>query len=562
MTDIISYFPVTSIIKEPRPAQTQLFKQTTELIKSGSKKIIVVAPTGVGKGAYALTIMNWFNSECIPRDEPDYKSMVCSPLNSLVQQYEKSFYEIGLKTLRGRAHYPCKAHNMTKQCDEGFCQSETCPYEDDIQRNRTTKEKEDIDRSKCGKKPYPQCNGCVCWGCIYREVKRQYMISPISNTNFTLYSFNIHNNPHLTIIDESEMLEGTIRNDITVIIKEQWGKQVWSDYLLLLNEYYKELELESLDSKGKPILKTIRKMNSVHKIIQDYTEHKEEWNVRVMENSVIFEPITVTRFIEPLFKDKTVILMSATPEILPGWDVLEVDSEFPPWSVPWEFKPLGKMTLQKGKYEGSSRQKTIPKICDFMVGNLEGKTLVHCFSYNTALKIADFLRSNYGVYALMQTRENHNIFDDNNNISRYEIINAFKKSKDKNQIALTVNMGRGIDCPEPEICNNVIACLPQENPTDSLVKAKIRLMGTSWIDKKKAVDVMQADSRIKRGILSYPDVIKVNPSLKWLPNQDGLVIKKGWILDSNWNNMSCHSWFDNNKSLFRTWFLNREVKNG
>ena len=87
-------------------------------------------------------------------------------------------------------------------------------------------------------------------------------------------------------------------------------------------------------------------------------------------------------------------------------------------------------------------------------------------------------------------------------------------------------------------------------------------MGTSWIDKKKAVDVMQADSRIKRGILSYPDVIKVNPSLKWLPNQDGLVIKKGWILDSNWNNMSCHSWFDNNKSLFRTWFLNREVKNG
>ncbi len=546
---ILNYFPHTKKISTPTRSQVKMLEDIEQKLNAGSKRIICISPTGSGKSVLSYNILNYFtqNNDC--------KGIYCSPLNSLVDQINQSFFEIGVRTLMGRSHYPCKAKNMKSQADEGFCQSEKCQYHP---------KKDDV--RDCANQPYHECRTeCKCRECIYKFVKAAFKSSMIANTNFTLFSFNMTNDPEIVIIDESDTIEDTIRRDKTVTIKEPWGKQTWQDYLVLLDEYIKEQTLNSCDESGHPIPKIIRKIESAQEIIKDYSQNKtEEWNVRSDNGYVIFEPVTINRFIEPLFKDKTVIMMSATPDKLYGWDILEVDSELPFWSVPWQYKPLGKMTLDNGIYEGSHREKTIPKICDFIT-KLEGKTLVHCNSYNTALKMAECLNQNQGVHALLQTRDNTvNTFDDYDlkGTPRYEIIKAFKSSKDKNKIALTVNMGRGIDCPEPDICNSVIACMPQFNPTDSLVKAKIKLLGRSWMDRAKANDIMQADSRIKRGILKFKEIIKERPDLDWLPNREGLVVKKSWILDSNFNSGSIAQhgqWYNEHKSLFYTWFKSREL---
>ncbi len=539
---ILNHFPKTDKVSVPRITQVELLTKSEIKLEEGCTKLICCVPTGGGKSADALTFLNRNYTQLASN------GIYTSPLNVLVDQIEK---EYKIPTLKGRNNYPCIAKAGKETCEDGYCQEDTCL----IGKERN-----------CKAQPYTQCNSCVCNSCIYKKAIQRYKHAPIANTNFTLFSFGVHNEPNVLVIDESDCIESTIRIMMAVNIKEEWGKQSFEDYLVLLEgaieSYNAEIENERSKLSTKQKRKLANKVTYIENMLNDYNEHKEQWNVKIEHGYIKFEPVTIDRFLEPLYKDKVVILLSATPFRFKGFEIIEVDSEFPADIRPWMYVPLGKMTLDGGRYEGSHRATTIPKIADWIIESLSGKTLVHCISYANANRLHQQL-NDIGVCSLLQ-QSSFGLQQEDTFIGK-DIIQKLKDSKNLNEIALTVNLGRGVDCPEPEICNNVIIQIPNENPTDSLVQAKNRILGLAWQNETKANNIMQMYGRINRGIISWDDAIKNNPDLDFLnKSKDGFVVKNTYILDSNFNgrcgNYHDYAWYSQNQKYFYNWFKCAESK--
>ncbi len=291
-------------------------------------------------------------------------------------------------------------------------------------------------------------------------------------------------------------------------------------------------------------------------LLDDYETHQEAWCLRNEISNVTealrckLEPITVSRFIEPLTEPLDFILaMSATPPHWDGYKFIEVPSPFPIDIRQCYYHPLGRMSKDH-------RDINIPKLAKFLI-TLKGKTVVHCVSYDNARKIAEALRT-LKIFPLLQINNNgSNDFEGIETVVRCDAVKAFKTSRKPDEILLSVNLGRGVDFWEPEIQNNIIAFMPFQNPTDLLVKAKNKLLRESWQNETTAIAVEQAHGRIHRGIFYYDNVVKARPDLSWLPmNPQGMIIKRTFITDSNFNNGKGRlaAWYIRNKRYFSNSF--------
>ena len=77
-----------------RDAQKEILDAIQEKLKSGHRKIILSAPTGIGKSAIALTLAKSYE-----------KSFVITSSKNLQDQYINDF-EI-LVPVKGKANFPC-----------------------------------------------------------------------------------------------------------------------------------------------------------------------------------------------------------------------------------------------------------------------------------------------------------------------------------------------------------------------------------------------------------------------------------------------------------------------
>ena len=106
----------------PRKIQTEILAQIEEKINSGYKKIILCAPTGVGKSLVGVTIANYFET-----------SFTVTASKNLQDQYIKDIPF--LKSVKGKQNFPClklmenekvtnsrRAMRWGLTCDKGQCQ--------------------------------------------------------------------------------------------------------------------------------------------------------------------------------------------------------------------------------------------------------------------------------------------------------------------------------------------------------------------------------------------------------------------------------------------------------
>jgi len=106
----------------PRDIQTEILAQIEEKLNSGFKKIILCAPTGVGKSLVGATVSNYFDS-----------SFTVTSSKHLQDQYIKDISF--LKPVKGKQNFPClklmeseKVENERRamrwglSCDKGECQ--------------------------------------------------------------------------------------------------------------------------------------------------------------------------------------------------------------------------------------------------------------------------------------------------------------------------------------------------------------------------------------------------------------------------------------------------------
>jgi Rad3-related DNA helicase len=537
---LLSYFPFDDKITELRPNQQEALNAIWDAIVEGKTRVMLSGPVGSGKSKIGETVLRYFKDN-------DKVGLYTSPLNSLVDQLEESKHpDSNIKTLKGKSHYDCIAR-LGYKCDNGYCSLNICSV---TKKTRSCKGCENIN--------------CICHDCIYKATFQTYRKSKAGNTNMALWLMGIvPKDASVLIIDEVDSLEDFVRMYCTVSVPYHLKSNDFEDHIKYASEFADSLKNcvdceRGYSCKPKNIDRHEQKINKILAMVYDFEENNESWVIKkeITKSGDIrtrYEPITINRFIDSILESMDFVLaMSATPPHWKDYHFIEVESPFPVDIRQCEYFPIGKMSM-------NYRDKTIPKLADFLM-TLKGKTVVHCVSYATAAKIADVLRERK-IFPLLQVN-NNNGDGNENNVQRWDAVNAFKTSKDINKILLSVKLDRGVDFWEPEIQNNIIAVVPFQNPTDKLVKAKSSLLGESWKTENTAIAIEQAHGRIHRGVYLLSDVIKYRPELSWLPtNAKGEIIKRTYIIDSNFNNGGGRlmAWYQRNKRFFTKSF-NEVVK--
>lgn len=530
---ILKWFPQTQKMSTPRPQQIEVLEWYEKKRSEGARKFIICAPTGSGKSGIAKTIANCEASQ-------GRRVLITSPLNTLVDQYQEFERDLKfpLKTLEGKTHYSCVAMREVKgerqNCENGFCAADICTL--DFAAKIKQRGIKLYDSRKCD-----SCNrmyACPCVNCNYRAAFKEFKNSLIANTNFTLLQMNVTNSPDILIIDECDYMEPFIRMFRKVIIDEYWKFDQFEDYVLCLEN--KALEYKLAIEKLENSLETaklkkiyLNKIERIERLLEDVKENNAPYIVsEENQKTTPFEPVTIDRFVEAALdvENRVVILMSATPQKLEGWEFIEVKSPFPAEIRPFKYVPVGSMALK-------GRQETIPKLAQMLITRenlLPGKSIVHVPSYTVAGALGqEILRlSKNSIKPIIQSRQN-TVEDFTGAALRQDVIEKFKKDKDSNKILIAVNMGRGIDLPEADITNNIITFVKRQNPTDHLVRAKWKYLGKEWEYQDAANEIMQQYGRVNRNNEKVTNTIITEP--EW------------------------EKFFRKNQKYFRQWFIEAVV---
>lgn len=192
--------------------------------------------------------------------------------------------------------------------------------------------------------------------------------------------------------------------------------------------------------------------------------------------------------------------------------------------------------IKTQNYNGSVGCVEVPNSVIFVERNGKSAWCGNCLSYATAEKIGRALQGICDGVPLIQIgKEKPLEYNDGNGIvTRKDAVTKFKQSKDPNQILLSVKMDRGVDFPEPDITNNVIAALPFPNPVDPLTIAKNKLLGKDWQNEQMANNITQMLGRVNR-------------------NTDKTTIT--YIIPSEWA-----WWFKKNRKHFKNHFLEAQLR--
>jgi len=199
--------------KNPRDGQIQILKELDIVINSGYKKIIISAPTGIGKSYIAKTIANSKDT-----------SFIVTSTKQLQDQYIKDFPIV--KSIKGMGNFACyqlmdleklddvkKAIQNKLTCDKGQCTARqrgkpvnSCNYK--------SKKDGDSDEKQC----------------IYYKQKAEGLESPQTILNYALYfqlkKFQTSSHGVLRdvgIFDEAHAIE----NEIVRFL----GLDIWAGYL-------------------------------------------------------------------------------------------------------------------------------------------------------------------------------------------------------------------------------------------------------------------------------------------------------------------------------------------
>lgn len=193
--------PRTTAIRELRDVQVDVLNTLWETFPY-SKRFKIIAPVGAGKSVIGLCIAKY-------AEKLELHTLISSPLNELVNQYDSSFSEIGLFTLKGRRNYVCMAGR--KHAGAGYCRHDECSQGLPVRECRM-------------QNPPHECTICKCNRCVYPPLIKKFRGSEIANTNFSMFLLGITNNPDVIILDEADMAEDFIRMHYSLTVDGHLSK--------------------------------------------------------------------------------------------------------------------------------------------------------------------------------------------------------------------------------------------------------------------------------------------------------------------------------------------------
>lgn len=321
---LLDYFPKD---KRPRDGQKKILEELDSAISSGHKKIIISAPTGIGKSHIAKTLADSQKS-----------SFIVTSTKQLQDQYVKDFPKI--PTIKGMSNFACFQ----------LMDFEKVENPSDALRKKLTCEKGQCTIRKKGKKP-DVCKYKIKpekekdkW-CLYYKQKSNGLEAPQTILNYSLYfqmkkfQSKLDTLREITIFDEAHSIE----NEIVRFI----GHEIWAGYLKETNVNHKDFDLSTVDgiltllemmenkyaeiltemeNKGRAgnakeaqrysqLVNRYKKTVDVYSLIDDEKENfvvqePEMLNGEFRRVSVV--PIDISKFADSFFDSEYQIFMSAT----------------------------------------------------------------------------------------------------------------------------------------------------------------------------------------------------------------------------------------------------------
>ncbi|MDH3855384.1 MAG: DEAD/DEAH box helicase family protein [Nitrosopumilus sp.] len=505
----------------PREIQKEIIFEIEEKLKSGYKKIILCAPTGVGKSLVGATVSSYFDS-----------SFTVTASKHLQDQYIKDIPF--LKPVKGKQNFPClklmaaeKVDNSRRAmrwgltCDKGQCQERI---------SKNGKEVFEVCKFKPTIKQVEE-NTADSQSCHYYIQKYDALVSKHSLWNyhafFTIMKFNKklfeeYLDRKVTIFDEAHKIEDQI---IQFVGFDIFSGQV--DECNLNLEKYNFTDLDSMiqltDDMAYSYAKKIKdiKESSAFQSDPDYElitglerrhDRSAQAKIDIMTDkdnfvvndpvkdfngnfrTVSVKPIDISKFANSFFETEYQIFMSATIDKssfcenmgLRKDDVAFVDTIKSPFPI--ENRTIDLLNIRRLSY-GSTEEdeleviKTIDRIMD---EHSDERGLILTSSIPRCQKILRYLSpKNTQRIRICHSRNQDGKTQD-------EIIS--EHAADPTGVLLSSSLWEGVDLKDDLSRFQIIAKVPYPNYTEKRTKAKMSKFPT-WYTSQTLTKLLQGFGR-------------------------------------------------------------------
>ena len=536
--------------KKPRDEQIDVLKQLDEAINSDYKKIIISAPTGIGKSYIAKAIADSF----------DY-SFVVTATKQLQNQYMNDFPD--MHSIKGKSNFACfkqmslnrvtsekRALQMKLTCDKGQCDATVGG------RKTTCKHKgvlyDDYDDDNTSLDSFTNENYDV-QPCLYYNQKLNGLKHPKTILNYAIYFQLKKFQPQtdgvqreMVVFDEAHTIENEIVNFLSIDIRKSYLNSVGinskrynftdvDDIIRLLGD------LENAYSQDKKVLarkvfdkqfsnqKDNEELNIVTnrlKTIKNYKNNLSDKNNFIIQDpetsrtgefeKVSLQPVNVDRYVNDYLNSEYQIFMSGTIDdknfaksIALDKDKYKfIDIKKSPFSE--ESREIDFMNVCRLNYKSSEKDKTaiIQKIEKIMKTYQDERGLIltsskqHCF---------DIL---YGLSPDQRSRIQIAHSSGNmNDMSIQDILDRHKESW--NGVLLSSSFWQGVDLKDDMSRFQIVAKCPYPFLGDKRIKKK-QSNDPAWYRYQTILKLLQGFGRSIRSNTDYAKTFVLDSAVSGL----------------------------------------------
>lgn len=496
-----------------------------QLIEEEKRAFIMSSPVGSGKSPICYTLSKLVplflhasgatledkldDVEGMMNEGNSYSGYYITPQIILQNQLKKDYGE-HMGIIKGRSNYDCEHGDGT--CAEGPCRW----------------------------KSNQECT-------VYKPKKEEALSQDVTNTNFSMFIVDNTIKPRdCVVVDEAHNMDSYLLGQVSIELREDrlknmgWDMPNYEDY-----EFYVDWMENKIKRLNSRITSLERRLNSqaiqeddvdddlvkrhdrlerlagkMGRLINDYNDTGEPWVVDhedfyhqkkgVRLEKAIFKPITPYRFMNSMVfsKGQKVVISSATPpsaELMGLSDdevfKMEVPSTFSIDNRPVYYEPIGKMSK-------SEREKNVGRMAERVIDISEGKTLIHCRSY----QFANMLKKELQRYT-----SSINIHTQNRS-KREKSLDKWKNNSKK--YFLSVNMYDGLDLKGDTCRTNIIPIVPFPFLGDEQIQRRLDVEGKQFYNWLTAMRIQQGVGRSTRSKDDYSDSYILDGHFGWFYKQN------------------------------------------
>lgn len=541
---ILEYFPTN--LYSPRQIQKDILNEIEQLLPSYNK-IIISAPTGVGKSAIAISLARYLGS-----------SFVVTASKYLQDQYIKE--HTILNPVKGKKNFPCLQIMKSKKVDDpilAMTQEMTC------EKGKCEEKKSALGTEYCEFKPKiaNMENGeDVSGSCHYYVQKYHALLSDHSVWNYPMFFQLMKYNKKLfakyllkgvAVFDEAHKIEDQIINFIGIDITKRKLDDCKIDIsryniseidgiidlLDAMRKFYAQ-ELADMESKKIPFDSTkysrfVSELDKTAGIIGDIQNDKDNFIIsKSYEFDDTFKPISVkpidiSNFVNSFFETECQVFMSATIDKqgfceTMGFNLDEVAFIDTPKS-PFDFehrKVYFENVARLGYNAGIEKElAAISKIDEILTAHSNERGLILTSSIARCYDILKNLTAN--------NKKRIRICHSNNRNGKTQEQILKEHSDDPTGVLLSSSLWEGIDLKGDLSRFQIIAKIPYPPLTDERTKIK-RTKYPLWYNSQTIMKLLQGFGRSIRDENDWAKTYVIDSSILGLITRGRQSIPKAY----------------------------------